>query len=99
MFHGCYSLTSLNLSSFDTSKVLSMVNMFYDCTNLQYINLQNFDESASGYFNEMFKNVPKNFVICINETKNDKIISAIPNQNCYINYCNDDWKSKQKKNN
>ena len=44
----------------------------------------------------MFYNISDNIVICINET-NNKIFSQIKNLKCYINYCLDDWKSKQKK--
>lgn len=34
MFQGCNKLTSLDLSSFDTSAVTNMVNMFQSCPNL-----------------------------------------------------------------
>ena len=34
MFSGCSSLTTLDLSEFDTSKVTNMGNMFRGCTNL-----------------------------------------------------------------
>ena len=34
MFFGCESLTSLNLSSFNTSKVTDMYMMFYWCSSL-----------------------------------------------------------------
>lgn len=37
MFANCSSLTSLDLSSFDTSNVTNMDNMFYKCSNLQTI--------------------------------------------------------------
>ena len=35
MFNGCNSLTSLNLSNFDTSKVENMGGMFDRCDNLK----------------------------------------------------------------
>lgn len=34
MFEGCSSLASLDMSSFDTSKVTNMSRMFYDCRQL-----------------------------------------------------------------
>ena len=37
MFHGCSSLTSLDLSGFDTHKVEYMNNMFLNCKNLKTI--------------------------------------------------------------
>ena len=37
MFEGCSSLTTLDLSNFNTQKVFQMHNMFYDCFNLQTI--------------------------------------------------------------
>lgn len=37
MFEGCSSLTTLDLSSFDTRKVTDMEQMFKDCTNLTTI--------------------------------------------------------------
>ena len=37
MFSGCSSLTSLNLSNFDTSQVTRMFGMFDGCSKLQNI--------------------------------------------------------------
>ena len=37
MFSGCKSLTSLDLSSFDTSNVVDMGAVFQDCSNLTTI--------------------------------------------------------------
>jgi surface protein len=45
MFSGCTSLTSLNLSSFDTSRVKSMNNIFNECTSLTFLDLYNFNAS------------------------------------------------------
>jgi surface protein len=38
MFQGCSSLTSLDLSNFDTSNVTAMASMFATCTNLTSLN-------------------------------------------------------------
>ena len=45
MFEGCSSLTSLDLSNFDTSKVVNMSDMFYGCSSLTSLDLSNFDTS------------------------------------------------------
>ena len=45
----------------------------------------------------MFYNVPGNIVICINNDTNEMIIDEFKNKLCYIIYCNNDWKLKQKK--
>ena len=45
MFYSCSSLTSLNLSRFDTSKVTDMHEMFKDCKGLTSLDLSRFDTS------------------------------------------------------
>ncbi len=45
MFNGCSALTSLDLSSFDTSKVTSMYSMFNGCSALTSLDLSSFDTS------------------------------------------------------
>ena len=102
MFYGCSSLTSLNLSNFNTSKVINMNYMFGGCTNLEYINLLNFDEtnldSLSSYYSNMFDNVPDNVVICINKDKTiNKIFPQIESKTCKNIDCTNNWKSVQKK--
>ncbi len=39
MFNECSSLTSLNLSNFNTNNVNNMNNMFYNCSSFTYLNL------------------------------------------------------------
>ena len=99
MFNGCTSLTSLNLSNFDTSKLKYMDNMFSYCTNLEYINMINFKDSSlvDRQYNDIFKNVPVNIVICINKVNINKINSQIDDISCHIEDCTDNWKLKQKK--
>ena len=46
MFYACPSLTSLNLSSFNTSAVTNMRGMFYGCSGLTELNVSNFNTSA-----------------------------------------------------
>ena len=45
IFYNCSSLSELDLSSFDTSKVTNMSFAFYGCTNLTSLNLLSFDTS------------------------------------------------------
>ena len=102
MFFGCSSLISLDLSNFNTSLVTSVSEMLSGCRNLEYVNLINFDESKldddESCYENMFNEVPENIVICINESITmDKIFPQITTKTCYVNYCSDDWKSKQKK--
>ena len=45
MFYDCSSLSSLDLSSFDTSNTYDMAGMFYGCTSLSSLDLSSFDTS------------------------------------------------------
>ena len=54
MFAYCTSLTSLDLSSFDTSKVMDMDAMFEGCSALKTLNLSNFNTSATTGMSYMF---------------------------------------------
>ena len=58
MFYDMRSLTSLNLSNFDTSQVTNMQYMFSDMTKLTTLDLSNFDTSKvtdmKYMFNEMY---------------------------------------------
>ena len=42
MFYGCSSLTSIDLSNFDVSKITNFEYMFYNCKSLQTINFGSF---------------------------------------------------------
>ena len=54
MFSGCSSLTSLDLSHFDTRNVEIMIEMFRNCESLTSLDLSNFEtqncESMRGMF-------------------------------------------------
>ena len=99
MFYGCKSLSSLDLSNFDTSKVQRLYKMFEGCKNLEYINLKNFNEKnlVSYHIYDVFKYVPDNIVICINEDNINKILSQIKTVKCYVIDCLYDWKLVQNK--
>lgn len=55
MFYGCSSLTSLNLSGFDTSQVSSIYKMFQGCSSLTSLDLSGFDTSQVADMNSMFQ--------------------------------------------
>lgn len=54
MFQDCSSLTSLDLSNFDTSNVKNMSYMFYGCYKLTSLNLSSFDTSKVTSMSSMF---------------------------------------------
>ena len=56
MFAYCTSLTSLDLSNFDTSNVREMIGMFVYCTSLTSLDLSNFDTSKVISFDWMVAN-------------------------------------------
>ena len=43
MFFGCWSLTNIDLSNFNTQSVTNMYGMFGGCSSLTNINLSNFN--------------------------------------------------------
>ena len=56
MFAVCHDLTSIDLSSFDTSEVTTMGHMFEECNDLTKLNLSNFDTSKVTDMMWMFNN-------------------------------------------
>ena len=54
MFYNCQSLTSLDVSNWDTSNVTDMTSMFYECNSLTSLDLSNFDTSNVTSMNGMF---------------------------------------------
>ena len=59
MFQHCSSLTSLDLSNFDTSNVTSFEVMFNACWSLTSLDLQSFDTSKVTNMDSMFSNCSK----------------------------------------
>ena len=55
MFRSCQALTSLDLSNFDTSKVINMESMFSDCYALTSLDLSNFNTSNVTNMESMFR--------------------------------------------
>ena len=58
--------------------------------------MKNFNEIKLRGASSLFKNVPNNIAICINES-NTQILSQLKTKNCYIIDCNIDWQINQKK--
>ena len=54
MFHWIDYITKIDLSQFDSSKVVTTSGMFYKCTGLTEINLSNFDTSSVTNMAHMF---------------------------------------------
>ena len=54
MFNNCPSLTTLDLSNFDTSNVTNMGSMFYNCPNLTTLDVSKFDTNNVTDMNDMF---------------------------------------------
>ena len=54
LFGDCTNLTSLDLSNFNTSKVISMYSMFCNCTNLTSLDLSSFNTSKVFNMSNMF---------------------------------------------
>ena len=55
LFSGCESITEIDFSNFDTSKVTYMEHMFTLCTNLNSLNLLNFNTAKVTNMRELFR--------------------------------------------
>ena len=95
MFSDCSSLTSLDLSNFDTAKITDMKEVFKGCTNLTTLDISNFDTSNVINTSDMFKikNMSDMFGDCNNLKalkigENFKIIkeeAKLPNSEGWVN--------------
>ena len=65
MFDGCFSLTSIDLSSFDTKNVIYFGLIFDNCPNLRYIDISSFN-CNSEYFYDIFTEFPDFGTIKVN---------------------------------
>ena len=54
MFANCYSLQSLDLSSFNTKSVTDIGGMFYGCSSLTSLDLSNFNTEKVNMMNQVF---------------------------------------------
>lgn len=55
VFRNCLSLTSIDLSKFDTSNIGDMQYLFYGCSSLETIDLSNFDTAKVNNMLSMFE--------------------------------------------
>jgi surface protein len=69
MFEGCSSLTTLDLSNFNTESLTYVRSMFKDCNSLLSIKLPDFDEDELEDVQYMFDNCNSLFY------KNSKLFS------------------------
>ena len=93
MFYGCTSLTSLDISNFDTSKITQekkLNDMFTNCVNLEFINLKNYKNNGYYLKSNHFQDTVKNIVFC---TLNDNLIQELnlDNNECIKNNCEENW--------
>ena len=54
MFYECSSLNELNISGFNTKKVINMSKMFYRCSSLKKLDLSNFNTNNAKNMSYMF---------------------------------------------
>ena len=92
MFHGCSSLASLDLSSFDTSSVTDMRSMFTLCSSLTSLDLSSFDTSRVRYMGhkEPGTNEGGMFALCESLASLDLSsfdTSNVTDMSCMFYYC------------
>ncbi len=83
MFYKCSSLTSLNLSNFNTDNVKNMSYMFSHCSSLSSLNLTNFNTDYVNNMSYMFFHISKSCKII----HNDKIIEKELKDTKYSSQC------------
>ena len=69
MFYKCSSLTSLNLSNFNTNNVNNMSRMFSNCSSLTSLNLSNFYTNNVTFVINMFSRINKSCNLICNDGK------------------------------
>ena len=76
MFSECTSLTSLDLSSFETQNVENMNQMFANCTSLKYLDISGFTGEAKS--NLLLYGVPMSGQVKVNKRFVEKIKKYTP---------------------
>ena len=76
MFNGCLELSSLDLSSFETSKVTNMNNMFNKCGKLKSLNLANFETPLLETMTNMFSSCTSLEYLKLNNFKTTQITDS-----------------------
>ena len=80
MFWNCPSLTSLDPSNFNVTRVTNFDQMFYHCVSLRFLNLNSFIEKSSCSWDMMFEEVPLSFY-CIDKNKSPNIWKLMGGKN------------------
>ena len=96
MFADCSSLTRVNLSSFDTSNVISMNNMFVGCTNLTEITgLEQFNTSNVEDMGGMFARCSRLTSLDLSSFDISNVINMgsmfLDSTNLTVIYVGDNW--------
>ena len=77
MFYNCPSLTSLDLSNFNTSNVTDMNYMFGMCQKLTNLNINNFDTSKVTNMDGMFRECKALTLLNVSNFNTSKVTSMI----------------------
>ena len=77
MFEGLDSLTSLNLSNFDSKNLYSIQQMFASSEQLNFIDISSFVTDHYYVFSSTFQDISSNGTIIIN--RNFKRLDELPN--------------------
>ena len=78
MFYGCSSLTSLDISGFNTEKVTDMSNMFYGLSSLEYLDIYNFNTKSCRNFKGIFEGCEKLTLKIDKEKCSNSLFENIP---------------------
>ena len=81
MFYDCSSLTTLNLTNFNTSGVIDMSSMFNGCNNLTTLDLSSFDTLNVSEFLGFVPNVSTLTIDYDSSKWNNDIVSAFSDVN------------------
>ena len=97
MFSGCSSLTSLNVSNFDTGNATDMYAMFRDCSSLTSLDVSNFNTANVTDMCEMFSGCSSLTSLDVSNFNTAKVtdVSTMFSGCSALTtiFCNDDWKS------
>ncbi len=66
---GCSNLTSLDLSTFNTNKLMNLTNAFNECTSLSNLNLKNWMINSECVGARTFKKLSSNCTILVSTDK------------------------------
>ena len=84
MFNGCSHIIKIDLSNFNSSKVINMGYMFYNCENLASLDLSHFETSQVEDMNNMFYRCKGLSSLDLSNFDTSKVVSM----NSMFNGCN-----------